>query len=89
MLEPKDVVGKARVYLGEILPDFAALQPQVEEMVLDQQSDSWMITFAALGHEENAGKTLADLLKVQKLRKVVRVGAEDGVLLAVRNPVPF
>ena len=48
MLAPSELIGKAQSYLGEIIPDFAALDPRVEEMVLDKKSASWNITFCAL-----------------------------------------
>jgi hypothetical protein len=87
MLAPSEAIGKARNYLGEVLPDFAALQPQVDEMVLDKQTSNWKITFAAMsGPEKTRENTLADLLRLHKIRKVVYVGAEDGSLHAVQNP---
>ena len=90
MLAPSELIGKAQLYLGEIIPDFAALDPRVEEMVLDKNSANWNITFCALSSPEKSQEnTLADLLRFHKIRKVVSVGADDGSLVAVRNPAPF
>jgi hypothetical protein len=90
MLAPNEVIGKARTYLGEVVPEFAALEPQVEEMVLAPDSSEWKITFYALGGgERTEANTLADLLRWQRIEKVVSIGAEDGTLIAVRNPSPF
>jgi hypothetical protein len=87
MLAPSEAIGKARTYLDEVVPDFAAMEPHVDEMVLDKQSSNWKITFAAMsGPEKTRENTLADLLRLHKIRKVVYVGAEDGSLLAVQNP---
>jgi hypothetical protein len=90
MLAPSEVIGKARTYLGEVIPDFAAMDPMVEEMVLDKDSANWNITFCTLSSPEKSQKnTLADLLRLHKIRKIVSVGAEDGSFIAVRNPTPF
>jgi hypothetical protein len=90
MLAPSEVIGKAQSYLGEVIPDFAALDPKVEEMVLDKGSANWNITFCALSSpEETQENSLADLLRLHKIRKVVSIGAEDGLFVAIRNPAPF
>jgi hypothetical protein len=90
MLAPSEVIGKAQSYLGEVIPDFAALNPNVEEMELDKNTASWNITFCALsGPEKTEQNSLADLLRTRRVRKVVSVGVEDGALVAVRNPAPF
>jgi len=47
MLAPSEALNKARVYLDEVVPDFAALQPKVDEMVLAPDSSKWIITFFA------------------------------------------
>jgi hypothetical protein len=90
MLAPSEAIDKARVYLGEVVPEFAALEPKVEEMVLVPKSSEWKITFYALKGVQKADATsLADLLRWQRVEKVVSVGADDGALIAVRNPPPF
>ena len=38
MLAPSEVLVKARIYLDEVLPEFAALEPKVDEMVLTPDS---------------------------------------------------
>jgi hypothetical protein len=90
MLAPSEVIDKAHSYLSEVIPDFAALHPSVEEMVLDKESANWNITFCALGGSEKTQEnTLADLLRLHKIRKIVSVGVNDGSFIAVRNPAPF
>jgi hypothetical protein len=90
MLAPSEVIDRAHSYLGEVIPDFAALDPRVEEMVLDKNSANWNITFCALrSPEKSQENTLADLLLLHKIRKIVSIGADDGSLIAVRNPAPF
>jgi hypothetical protein len=90
MLAPSEAVDKARTYLGEVIPEFAALEPKVEEMVLAPDSSEWKITFYAFGGgEKKKATSLADMLRWQRIEKVVSVGAEDGALIAVRNPLPF
>ena len=64
MLAPSDAIDRAHSYLGEVIPDFAALEPRVEEMVLDKDSANWNITFCALSSPEKSQEnTLADLLR--------------------------
>ena len=90
MLAPSEVIGKAQSYLGEVIPDFAALEPRVEEMELDKNSANWNITFCALSSPEKTHEnSLADLLRLHKIRKIVSIGADDGSFIAVRNPTPF
>lgn len=90
MIAPNEALGKARIYLGEVMPEFAALEPSVEEMVIAPDSSKWIITFSALSSPEKSEEnTLADLLRFHKIRKVVSIGADDGSLIAVRNPAPF
>ena len=90
MLAPSEAVDKARVYLGEVIPEFAAFEPKVEEMELDKNSSNWNITFCALSSPEKSQEnSLADLLRFHKIRKIVYIGAEDGSFIAVRNPAPF
>jgi hypothetical protein len=89
MLAPSEALGKARVYLGEVIPDFAALEPKVEEMVLTHDSSAWNITFYARSGTISKPETVADMLSNPKIEKVVSVGANDGALIAVRNPSPF
>lgn len=86
MLAPSEVIGKARSYLGEVIPDFAALEPKVEEMVLAPDSSEWKITFSA--HTAEKPNSLAHIIR-QRIEKVVSVGANDGSLISVRNPPPF
>jgi hypothetical protein len=90
MLAPSEAIDKARIYLGEVVPEFAALKPRVEEMVLAPDSSAWKITFYAHKGEEKTDVTsLADLLRWKRIEKVVSVAANDGTLIAVRNPAPF
>jgi hypothetical protein len=90
MLAPNEAIGKAQSYLGEVIPYFAALDPRVEEMVLDKSSANWNITFCALNSpEKSQDNTLADLLRFRKIRKIVSIGAEDGSFIAVRDPASY
>lgn len=87
MLAPNEAIGKAQSYLGVVTPDFAALEPRVEEMVLDKNAANWNITFCALNSPEKSQEnTLADLLRFRRIRKIVSIEADDGSLISVRNP---
>jgi hypothetical protein len=85
MLAPKEAVAKARDYLQEVIPDFAALQPKVDQ--IERTPDSWKITFYAQTGEGAA--TLHDLMARRRIEKVVSVSVQDGALFAVSNPLPL
>ena len=85
MLAPKEALTKARTYLDEVVPEFAELNPKVEEMRLVNDK-CWKITFLAYPGEKQEEETLADLLRRQRIEKVVSVASEDGSLIAVENP---
>ena len=92
MLAPDEVIDKARTYLGQVVPEFAALKPKIEEMALDSRSSEWKIIFFAYSGDNPSVATVADLLRQQRIEKVVYVGADDGSLIAVKNPpasIPF
>jgi hypothetical protein len=86
MLAPSEATVKARIYLGEVIPDFAALEPKVDEMVLANKSTRWEITFYAQRENNHKPATVADLFNNLRIEKVVAVNAEDGELIAVTNP---
>lgn len=93
MLAPGEVLGKARTYLEEVIPDFAVLDPKVDEMQLSQDltdTRRWVITFYAHSAEKPKVTSLADLIRQQRIEKVVSVDAEDGHLISLSNPgLPF
>jgi hypothetical protein len=89
MLAPKEVLVKARDYLGEVVPDFAALDPKVDEMVLTPDSSVWKITFFAHSGDNPKNASLADIVRRQRIEKEVAVAADNGNLIAVRTPAPF
>ncbi len=89
MLAPKQAIEKARGYLEDVVPDFAALHPKVEEIARSHDSSQWKITFYAHTGDNLAVATLADvLMSRRRIEKVVSVSAQDGALIAVSNPVP-
>lgn len=89
MLDAKDVVLKARNYLGEVMPDFAALDPKVDEMVVMQDRPVWKITFYAYsGEDTGKAASIADIVRRNRIEKEVLIGANDGSLIAVSNPQP-
>ena len=85
MLDVSEAVGKARTYLSVIMPEFAELRPQVEEMELSPDNSMWNITFSAPigGHKT---ESVADLFTPRYTWKVVALSTNDGSLIAVTNP---
>lgn len=88
MIDPGEAVQKAQRYLKEVIPEFAALGPKVEEILRTPDSSQWKITFYAHTGDDAPAATLADLLKRRRIEKVVSIGAQDGALIAVSNPLP-
>lgn len=88
MLAPREAIEKARGYLGEVIPEFAALGPEVEEIERSPDSSQWRVTFYAHTGDDSQPATLAELLKRRRIEKVVSVSAQDGTLIAVTNPLP-
>ncbi|MGA2249703.1 hypothetical protein [Terracidiphilus sp.] len=86
MLEPRAAVDKARGYLLEIVPDFAKLDPKVEEMTRRPDAPEWTITFFVNVGKDQKAESLADLISRQRIEKVVRVAAENGELISITNP---
>jgi hypothetical protein len=87
VLPANEVVEKARDYLGQVVPEFAALNPKLDEMVFTPEASEWRITFYAHQGDLNPEpKSLADIIRSNKVLKSVVVGAEDGSLIAIRNP---
>jgi hypothetical protein len=95
MLAPHEALGKARTYLAEVIPDFAALGPKVDAMKLsgefnDKEKQKWVITFYAPIEDTDKVETLADIIRRQRIEKMVSLDAEDGHLLFVGTPdIPF
>jgi hypothetical protein len=85
MLAVTEVIDKARAYLDEVVPEFAALQPRVEEAEFSKDSSNWTIKFALPEGNNRKPATLADLVRSRKSGKAVYLAAEDGTLVAVKN----
>ena len=64
------------------------IRDRVEEMVRVPNSSEWKITFYAHSGDNPQVGTLADLMRRQRIEKVVFIGADDGSLIAVKNPTP-
>jgi len=92
MLEPKNVLDRARQYLDDLFPEFAQLDPKVEEMSLTPDllgNSRWRITFYAYPRHDSEPNSLADLVRLQRIEKVVSVAPNDGSLIAIENAPPF
>jgi phage pi2 protein 07 len=85
MLAVAEVIGKARTYLGEVVPEFAALQPKVEEAEFSKELSNWTVTFSLPEGSNRKAASLADLLRNPRSAKAVSLEAEDGTLIAVKN----
>jgi hypothetical protein len=88
VIAAKEAIRMALGYLQEVVPEFSMLEPQVEEIVRSSDSSVWTITFSALTGDNSKAKTLAELLRFRRVRKVVSVSTKDGALISVTNPLP-
>jgi len=88
VIEAGQALEKARGYLEQFIPDFAALDPRVEEIALTPDSSTWRITLYAYKGDRSDAATLADLLRFRRIEKVISISAEDGALIGISNPVP-
>lgn len=89
MLEPKEAVGRARQFLADIMPEFAELDPKVEEIRLGQDAlgnPRWWITFYAHPEINGEPNSLADLVKQRRIEKVVSIAPDNGSLISIDNP---
>jgi len=96
MITPSDAIGMGRGYLAEVVPDFYALNPVVDEILLvpkrgDQANGEWRVFFTAKIEEKpkKRPETLADVIRTRKIDKMVALDAEEGALIAVRNGSSF
>lgn len=88
MLDANQAMAKAQAYLEQFIPEFAVMQPRVEEIVLAPDSSVWKITLYAYNSDRSDAATLADLLRFRRITKIVSISAEDGSLLGISNPAP-
>lgn len=88
MLDATQAMEKARKYLEEFVPDFAAMNLKVEEIALTPDSSAWRIVFYGYSHPRSEPATLADLLRFRRTEKEVSVSAQDGALIGISNPLP-
>jgi hypothetical protein len=72
--------------LDEIMPEYVALHPDVEEFQLYPDSDRWEITFRAKNPEPSNGSRGLGSVFFPFVYKVVSVSASDGSLISIKNP---
>ncbi len=89
MLDAGQAMEKARKYLGEFVPDFAAMELKVEEIALTPDSSAWKITFYGYIHPRSEPASLADLLRYRRTEKIVSISSQDGALIGISNPQPL
>lgn len=78
-------VESSKQVLGQVMPEFAHLDPEIEEFQLDDDQGLWIITFRARnpqprGEGESFGTFFAPYIE-----KVATVSTSDGKLLSIRN----
>jgi hypothetical protein len=81
-----EAVETAKENLAKIMPDFAKLEPNVEEFGISKDGDEWIITFRARNDDPSDSASGTNAVFIPFVEKVVRVGASNGQLLSVRNP---
>ena len=88
MLDASQAMERARKYLEEFVPDFAAMDPRVEEIALSPDSSAWRVKLYAYTGDRSEAATLAELLRFRRIEKVISISAQDGALIGIKNPIP-
>jgi len=79
-----DAIAKAKQYLNEVLPEYANVPWQLEEVETDNSS-RWYFTFSATFPSPPSQNSLADILRGFRMTKSVEIEPSTGKLLAIRN----
>ncbi len=83
MINVEKAVDIALSVLTKIMPDYAALKPEVDEFALSKDGSFWNVTFRAKNPEPNP---FGGQVFYPYKDKVVQIKANDGELIAIRNP---
>lgn len=86
MVSINEAVATSKKVLDEIMPEYVALNPDVEEFQLSPDSGKWEITFKAKNPEPSNGSRGLGSVFFPFAYKVVSVSASDGSLISIRNP---
>ena len=87
MIEVKDAVGSAILFLEEMYPDDKSRDVRLEEVVLTDNEVFWLITLSFL--RKGSGSTLELAMGTRKREyKQIKVNADTGKVLqmVIRNP---
>ena len=86
MVSIKEAVDKSKKILDEVMPEYVALNPDVEQFQLSSDGGKWEITFKAKNPEPTNGSRGLGSVFFPFVYKVVSVSTSDGFLISVRNP---
>ena len=82
MVDVETAVKIATAQLGKVMPDYAALNPSIEEFELSADGSVWNVTFRA----KNPDATPYSASFYPYRDKLVQIQTSDGELLAIKNP---
>jgi hypothetical protein len=82
----QDAAERAKVYLKEVLPEYANAEWHLEELETTVGKRTWLFTFSATSENKHpVDMSLEDFLRPYRVTKQVEVDSETGDLLAIRN----
>jgi len=83
MIEAKEAVGIAEKFIQAIMPNFGTPKLEEIEYIDDEYGGEWKLTFSK--DSDLKPGSLEELLRRSELTKVVRVSANNGRILSIKN----
>ena len=83
MVDVESAVQIATSLINKVMPEYAALRPEVEEFELSSDGALWNVTFRA--KNPDSGYPAGNVFFPYR-DKVVQITTDNGELIAIRNP---
>jgi hypothetical protein len=81
-----EAIERAKQHLVTVLPEYAGVHLQLEELETPPSPSKWSFTFSAtFPLASNHASNLADVLRGRRISKSVQIDPESGALVAVKN----
>jgi len=84
MVDVESAVKIAFSELGKVMPEYAALNPEIEEFERSQDGSLWNVTFRAKNPDADINGRGNVFYPYRD--KIVQIQASNGDLIAIRNP---
>ncbi len=80
-----EAVDVAKKHLHTILPEFAGVNLQLEELETPPFGSKWRFTFSGVFPVPTNALSFSDIVRGRRISKSVEIDPETGDLLAVKN----